>query len=110
MAQGSSNGIDTAFFNPDLYTENQSQTLKEKWGLSDKHFVLIFVGRLVTDKGINELVAAFQKVHTMHNHLRLLLVGDYETHLDPLSPATIDIIQKTRLSLRSVFNTMYDLF
>jgi len=94
IAQGSSNGIDTAFFNPDLYTEAQSQTLKEKWGLSDKDFVLIFVGRLVTDKGINELVAAFQQVHKMHDHLRLLLVGDYEAHLDPLSPATIEIIQK----------------
>lgn len=94
IAQGSSNGIDTAFFNPNLFSADQNHTLKEKWGLTDEHFVLIFVGRLVKDKGLNELVAAFQKAHKIQVNLRLLLVGDYESHLDPLSPKTTEVIQK----------------
>jgi glycosyltransferase involved in cell wall biosynthesis len=42
-----------------------------------------FVGRLVADKGINELIQAFQKV-VETNEVKLLLVGAFETDLDPL--------------------------
>ncbi len=93
IAQGSSNGIDTAFFNPDLFSDEQNQLLREKWGLTRKHFVFIFVGRLVKDKGINEMVEAFQEVHKTHDKARLLLVGDYEQDLDPLSPKTLEAIE-----------------
>jgi glycosyltransferase involved in cell wall biosynthesis len=93
IAQGSSNGIDTAFFNPDLFSDEQNQILREKWGLTREHFVFIFVGRLVKDKGINEMVEAFLEVHKTHDKARLLLVGDYEQDLDPLSPKTLEAIE-----------------
>jgi glycosyltransferase involved in cell wall biosynthesis len=41
-----------------------------------------FVGRLVGDKGINELIAAFRKIRTSKSET--LLVGSFETELDPL--------------------------
>ncbi len=93
IAQGSSNGIDTTFFNPDLFSIEQNLLLKEKCRLTEEHFVFIFVGRLVKDKGINEMVEAFQTVHKTHNQTRLLLVGDYEADLDPLSPKTLEAIE-----------------
>jgi glycosyltransferase involved in cell wall biosynthesis len=43
-----------------------------------------FVGRLVADKGINELIQAFQKVAGETNEVKLLLVGAFETDLDSL--------------------------
>ena len=37
---------------------NQKNKLKSELGIERNDFVFIFVGRLVADKGINELVAA----------------------------------------------------
>ena len=92
IGNGSSNGIDTSFFNPELYSFENNQDLKAKLGIEQNDFVFIFVGRLVKDKGINELIAAFSKLQTQHKSIKLLLVGDYETDLDPLSSETLDEI------------------
>ena len=53
-------------------------------------FVFIFVGRLVKDKGINELIEAFVKLQNLD--VKLLLVGDYEHELDPLLESTLNEI------------------
>ena len=60
----------------------------------DGIFTFIFVGRIVGDKGINELVAAFQQLNAEIPLTRLLLVGYYETELDPVSEATRDTIKQ----------------
>lgn len=62
LANGSSNGIDTSYFNPQLFTNTQNEALKHKLGITANDFVFIFVGRLVGDKGINELVQAFKEI------------------------------------------------
>ncbi len=49
----------------------------------------ISVGRLVGDKGINEMVEAFVKLHEEFPKTRLLLVGSEEQKLDPLKPETL---------------------
>lgn len=56
-------------------------------------FTFIFVGRIVRDKGINELVAAFVRFHKENVDTRLLLVGSYEEHLDPILPETKRLIE-----------------
>lgn len=55
-------------------------------------FTFLFVGRIVGDKGINELVASFQKLNTNYPKTRLLLVGWYENDQDPISSETKNII------------------
>lgn len=87
IANGSSNGIDTQFFDPMLFSNNLS--LKEALGIKENSFVFIFVGRLVGDKGVNELVEAFEILHSNHQNCTLLLVGDSEPHLDPLLQETL---------------------
>lgn len=57
-------------------------------------FTFIYVGRLVGDKGINELVAAFVRLYDKVPQMRLILVGHQETNLDPINPATIDLLKK----------------
>lgn len=52
----------------------------------------VFVGRLVREKGINEMVAAFVRLHEKHPHTRLLLVGPYEENIDPILPETQRLI------------------
>ena len=105
IANGSSNGIDTQFFNPEAVSETDKKNLKESLGIQSSDFVFVFVGRLVGDKGINELVKAFSQLTTQNSELRtqnselrthnpkLLLVGPLETDLDPLNPETLKEIE-----------------
>lgn len=58
------------------------------------HFTFIFVGRIVREKGINELVPAFVRLSKEYPDMRLLLVGPYEENLDPVLPETKRIIDE----------------
>lgn len=57
-------------------------------------FTFIFVGRIVKDKGMNELVSAFVKLHQQFPNCHLLLVGPYEQGLDPVLPETKRLIDE----------------
>lgn len=92
LGNGSSNGIDTSHFDISHYSESQNQQLKLDLGISSTDFVFVFVGRLVKDKGINELVAAFENIQKQHVEVKLLLVGNYENDLDPLDMETLRCI------------------
>lgn len=61
--------------------------------LRDEHnFTFLFVGRIVRDKGINELCDAFDRLSKEFPQVRLLLVGWREDDLDPVSDKTQDLI------------------
>jgi len=92
IANGSSNGIDTDYFNPNLILEEQKNALKNELSIHSTDFVFLFVGRLVKDKGINELVLAFEKLQLENPNIKLLLVGGFEDDLDPLLPTTVNSI------------------
>lgn len=62
--------------------------------LQDK-FVFLFVGRLVGDKGINELVEAFSQLNKDYPDTRLMLVGRYEDELDPIKDESKDRIKNS---------------
>lgn len=89
VANGSSNGIDTSFFAPSLYSSQQKRELRRELGISTDDVVFVFVGRIVSDKGINELVEVFDEISGTHSHTRLLLVGAEEPDLDPLKKKTL---------------------
>lgn len=57
-------------------------------------FTFVFVGRVVRDKGINELVQAFARLHAHEPATRLILVGRFEDNLDPVSPQTRQTIEQ----------------
>ena len=100
IANGSSNGIDTTFFSPDQVTEIERVTLKEKLNIQPDDFVFVFVGRIVSDKGINELIKAFSELQAAENNepagIKLLLVGGLENDLDPLNPETLAEINQNK--------------
>ncbi|MDR0227607.1 MAG: glycosyltransferase family 4 protein [Flavobacteriaceae bacterium] len=97
IGKGSSNGIDTSFFTKSVTNEKSLLALKKKVGIEKADFVFVFVGRLVGDKGINELVHAFSKVQQVTDRtIKLLLVGSLEAELDPLLNSTLDIINNNK--------------
>ena len=100
IANGSSNGIDTAFFSPNQVTETERVTLREKLNIQPNDFVFVFVGRIVSDKGINELIKAFSQLQAAGNNepvgIKLLLVGGLENDLDPLNPETLAEINQNK--------------
>ncbi len=58
----------------------------------DDVFTFVFVGRIVRDKGVNELCEAFERLKESYSSIRLLLVGRFEDTLDPVSDKTREII------------------
>lgn len=93
IANGSSNGIDTHYFDPALFSEVQKLELKQSLLLQPNDFVFVFVGRLVGDKGINELISGFTHLKPETLSLKLLLVGALESELDPLQAETLEEIE-----------------
>ena len=89
IGNGSSNGIDAAYFNANHFSSDQNRLFKTVLGIAPDDFVFIFVGRLVQDKGINELVAAFASFSKIHTKCKLLLVGYYEQNLSPIQKNTV---------------------
>jgi len=82
---GSSNGINLDHFNPTNFTKDEIENKKEQLGIKKEDFVYIFVGRIVNDKGINELVESFKEINKKQKTTKLLLVGPFENDLDPIS-------------------------
>jgi glycosyltransferase involved in cell wall biosynthesis len=89
IGNGSSNGINTNYFK-----KNNSNILnisKISLGYNDNNTIFIYVGRLVKDKGINELINAFVLLNKQYDKCRLLILGEYEHFGNSLSP---DIIKE----------------
>lgn len=82
LGYGNVMGVDMERFNPARFVVRKDM----------KTFTFVFVGRIVGDKGINELVEAFTRLHNKYNNVRLVLVGKYEQELDPVSDATRKMI------------------
>ena len=94
LANGNINGIDLSYYNSQLFTQSQNEELRKKLQINSKDFVFTFIGRLVSDKGINELITAFTNLQQKYANIKLLLVGTEEPELDPLQAQTREEIHK----------------
>lgn len=70
------------------------EIVKQKALKSDEYFTFVTVGRIVHDKGINEMIAAFLKMQESNKNVRLILIGEYEDKLDPISEESRKAIQE----------------
>ena len=94
LGKGSSNGIDTAYFDPSQYSEETKADMRNHWGIPQEDLVFVFIGRLVSEKGLNELIGAFTKLEKVKGNISLLLIGPFEEELDPLLPETLRLIEE----------------
>ena len=93
IGNGSSNGIDTDYFSTNLDIESQAKAIRKRERINEEACVWIFVGRIVRDKGITELIDAFLEIQIQFPEDRLLLLGDQEPHLDPLDEKYVQLLK-----------------
>lgn len=92
LHKGTCNGINVEKFCRDNINERTIKLLRNQLGLSEESFVIGYVGRLVKDKGIIELVDAFNVLQKKSINIKLLLVGMLEER-DSLPKNIISRIQ-----------------
>ncbi len=100
IGNGSINGVDTEFFR-DIYTKEEKDRLREKLNIKESDFVLLFIGRVVKDKGVDELLEAFNILNRRYKNIKLLIVGDFEADLNPID--NIEILNSNRNIIRIEF-------
>lgn len=96
IGYGSSNGINLDYFNPKNFTAEEVLALKKQLGIKSENYVYIFVGRIVKDKGINEVIESFVQVNLENPNTKLVLVGPFEADLDPIKPENFKEIKNNK--------------
>lgn len=82
---GNINGIDTQYFSREALTD--TEITRATLGLAEDDFVFVFVGRIVKDKGINELARCMQQLDC-----KLVLVGSFDDG-DPIDPILAEFLK-----------------
>jgi len=82
LGSGSLAGINLRRFDPKRVEFTDRDRLKKELGIASETDVLLFVGRLATDKGIKELLAAFEAVAEQRENVTLVLAGPLESDID----------------------------
>ena len=88
LGYGNVRGVDMKYWRRD-----NADAAKVSQLMDNDRLTFLFVGRIVKDKGINELVEAFIHIHK-NLKIRLFLVGRFEDKLDPIADSTRKIIEE----------------
>ena len=102
LANGSSNGIDIKYFSDNISLISKNKLL-DTLKILKNDFVFCYVGRVVKDKGINELVSAFNELNLKNKNCKLIIVGKIENETNPVSKSTMGIIKKNKNILLTGF-------
>jgi glycosyltransferase involved in cell wall biosynthesis len=79
LGSGSSNGVNVARFSRKTDSEASVTRFRTNIQIPNDAFVIGFVGRLTRDKGIVELVKAFENLRARNPNVYLLVGGDVES-------------------------------
>lgn len=85
ILNGSSNGIDVDYFSEDQIPIETVAAIRKQFNCKPETLMFVFVGRVTGDKGVNELIQAFGMLSKQSVDAKLLIVGNYEKELDPIS-------------------------
>ncbi|MHC0552856.1 glycosyltransferase family 4 protein [Salinicoccus sp. CNSTN-B1] len=84
---GSSNGTDMETFDPLALDSEKYGRLRHEVGIEEGDFIIGYAGRMTRDKGVDELVQAFESLSSGCAGIKLLLVGDFEAG-DPITKSS----------------------
>lgn len=84
LGAGSGNGVDACGrFDPETVTLARRRELRASIGVGDEEVLVLYLGRLVNDKGVRELAGAWRGLARSHPRARLVLIGA-EDDTDPV--------------------------
>ncbi len=80
------NGVDPDKYNPKKISQKERKKLRRRYGIHDEEIMLFFIGRLVTVKGVDNLVRAMPKIIEDFPNTKLVIlgIGDMENQLKSL--------------------------
>lgn len=110
IGQGSSNGIDTEKFKRTPALMAEATALRQHHGVKPQEVAFCFVGRLVRDKGIQELAEAFTRLSQRYPSVKLFLLGHFEDELDPISDQHKRLINNNPAIIATGFSTRVPLY
>ena len=93
IGAGSISGVDLQRFSLATWGGNTARQTRRELGIPSEALVVVFVGRVTKDKGIVELMAAFEILAGANPTVHLLLVGPFEPERDPLPAETLEQIK-----------------
>ncbi len=88
LANGNINGIDINQFSLENFDTQTITLIRSNLNFSSEDIIFLFVGRILKDKGVDELVNAFLKINQKYNNSKLLIVGSFEDEINPVSEFT----------------------
>jgi lipopolysaccharide/colanic/teichoic acid biosynthesis glycosyltransferase/glycosyltransferase involved in cell wall biosynthesis len=96
LGRGCLAGVDLKRFDASRFDPHQKAQLKESLGVPEEGKVIIFVGRITQDKGIDELLEAFAAIRQRGIEASLLLVGPLDAEIGGDQKKTGGLLQEGR--------------
>lgn len=93
IGHGSSNGVDLNRYSVAALKQEKIDEIKKLLSYDDSLYYLLNMGRIVKDKGIDEVVKSFNAIYTGNPNIRLIMMGTFEDDLDPISADTREILK-----------------
>jgi len=94
IGSGSSNGIDLNRFSTEALQTGLLGQAMQQMKYDPSLTYLLCIGRIVKDKGVEELLRVFQHLYYGNQSLRLVLLGSFEEELDPVSIQSRQILKE----------------
>lgn len=88
LGNGNMRGVDLTYYQRTADVLEKASALRRRFGISGSDFVFLFVGRLDHDKGIDELLRAFNRLRNEGAVAHLLLAGAEDPDGKPLPEST----------------------
>lgn len=92
LANGATIGVDMDYYKRTKDVEKEATALKSELKIAPDDFICCYIGRLTRQKGLEELITAFGKILSSNPAIKLILLGRYEQHLDPIEDKYIEAI------------------
>lgn len=96
ISNGGTTGIDIEEFKRTEEIEKLAKSIKQSNGIGEGEVILCFIGRLTKQKGMEELLEAVQDIFTSFSKIKLILLGRYEQHLDPIKEEYVELIKNDK--------------
>jgi glycosyltransferase involved in cell wall biosynthesis len=110
IGSGSSNGINLERYSPSSLRADLLEEVKKQMHYEEGKTYLLSAGRIVKDKGIEELLPVFEELYSENNSLRLILAGAFEDELDPISDEAKSILKKHTAILHVPWSNVVEYF